>query len=637
MKPVLRLLPLLLCLSVTGTAWLRGAGEPLPAGLQFDPGPVNGALIDSAGSHIAVYRAPSGKPSALLLTHARRDLAEAARASLPNGARIFAPEQARELLENPSRHWEAWWKQRFDYYGQQVTRLPVYALAITDPVREGTSFSLGNLSFRVLETPGYTREGLSYLTELDGKRVAFTGNLLMAGGRVSDLYSFQDQIREARIGAYHGYAARFGPWIESLRKLAAEKPDLIIPSQGPLIRDPAADIAQAISRAQAVYANFVSTNALHWYFGEERMRAAFARVFGPDGVMESMPFCEHIDLPPWVRHSGTTNVLVSSTRKGFVLDVGSPRSLEAVHQMLEDGTVASIDGIWVTHLHNDHTREVAAAQAAFGCPVYATELMAAPLRRPGDFFMPGLTPNAVREVTALPDGHTWTWEEFTFTARWFPGQMLTHGGLLVQKPGEDPVFFIGDSFSPSGIDDYCLMNRNLLREDQGYQRCFRIVREELPAGTWLVNQHIEHLFRFNASEWNYLIGRYRKRIDLLRHFVPLDAVNHAVDEQWCRSLPYGQEASPGDTVKISFQVLNHSLKRRTFEITLHAPEGIAVDAPCLQTSPEAGAEGSCEFVCRLSSTLPPGVHVLTASVRSDDGDIDLPHWSEALIQVVPGR
>ncbi len=86
--------------------------------------------------------------------------------------------------------------------------------------------------------------------------------------------------------------------------------------------------------------------------------------------------------------------------------------------------------------------------------------------------------------------------------------MLNHGALLVEKEGETPVFFIGDSFSPSGIDDYCLMNRNLMREDSGYLRCFDIVAS-LPDGTWLVNQHIPHRFRFNEKETVFLLGRYR--------------------------------------------------------------------------------------------------------------------------------
>ena len=117
----------------------------------------------------------------------------------------------------------------------------------------------------------------------------------------------------------------------------------------------------------------------------------------------------------------------------------------------------------------------------------------------------------------------------------------------MQPPAEkgDPVFFIGDSFSPSGIDDYCLMNRNLMREDTGYLRCFQIVREELPENTWLVNQHIPHLFRITEKELDYLEDRYRYRRGMIADFTPCDDPNFAIDEQWAWLFPYGQEADPG--------------------------------------------------------------------------------------------
>ena len=39
---------------------------------------------------------------------------------------------------------------------------------------------------------------------------------------------------------------------------------------------------------------------------------------------------------------------------------------------------------------------------------------------------------------------------------------MYHDGLLVKKDGGESVFFVGDSFTPSGIDDYCLLNRKCM-------------------------------------------------------------------------------------------------------------------------------------------------------------------------------
>lgn len=626
----------------------RGFGQ-LPDGVSFqERNPVNGVSVVVEQRSLAFYR-PAGQveslqtPVAIFLTHARRDMAVSAR-PLVDDTRIFVPESARDTFLKPRVHWNAWWEDRFDYYGQQVTRRPVQRLAASGFVKDGDKIQLSGETIEVITTPGVTQEGVTYLLERGGKRLAFSGNLLLAGGKVPDLYSFQDAVRDAKVGAYHGYGGRLGPWIASLEKLRSHQPDLIIPSQGPIITDPGATIDTAIEKARAIYANYLSTNALHWYFGEERMRTCADLVLGPDAPMESMPLAEHIDLPDWVQHMGTTKLLVSRDGAGFALDVGSPRSLESLQQAVKSGLVTGIEGIWVTHRHNDHTQAVADAQRMFDCPVYAIENVAVALTDPGSVFSPGISPNVVKDVTTVADGETLKWREFDFTFRFFPGQMLDHGALLVERSSDaegdgdeaadDPVFFIGDSFSPSGIDDYCLMNRNLMREDTGYLKCFAIVRDELPEDTWLVNQHIPHLFRFSAKELDYLESRYRKRLALIADFTPWDDPNFAVDEQWVWLFPYGQEIQIGKEFTVTLRVMNHSTREREFTATSHFPRRVKkADAETQQTVKIAARESTeVTFTGTVAPGTRPGIQVVTVSLRSDD--FNLPHWCEALVRVI---
>ena len=95
-------------------------------------------------------------------------------------------------------------------------------------------------------------------------------------------------------------------------------------------------------------------------------------------------------------------------------------------------------------------------------PVYTTTEYKDVVENPGRYLMPGLTENAVPDVKGMKDGETMKWHEYEFTFRYFlwsddlPWRVA--GGTAEGKP----VFFIGDSFAPSGIDDYCLLNRNLV-------------------------------------------------------------------------------------------------------------------------------------------------------------------------------
>lgn len=620
--------PLVLALGFLAAGPCPGRAQ-LPEGISFKQGPINSVVITRGGQRMVLYRG-SNSAQAVLLTHARRDLVESVRAVAEGAEIVVAPEKSREALNRAEEFWQGFWDKRFNYYGQQVNKLPRRNLEVDRFVKEGATIRWQELEFEVMETGGYTRDAVCYLLETGGKRIAFTGDLLWQGGRVFDLYSFQDAIPGARIGAYHGYAGRLGQWVASLEKIAAWEPDLLLPARGPLIVDPTGDINKAVTRARAVYRNYLSTNALHWYFGKDRLTTAGRRVLGTDAEVELMPFAEHIDLPSWCRHMGTTKLLLSRDGYGFVLDVGGNGPHRMLREALRDGLLKKIEGIWVTHLHNDHTQNVGAAAREFGCPVYAVPEVADGLRNPGSWFLPGLIPEPVAEVAIKNDGETWRWREFNLTSHFFPGQMYNHGGLLVERDDHQPVFFIGDSFSPSGIDDYCLMNRNLMREDTGYFFCLRKVRG-LPPGSWLVNQHIPHLFRFSGAELDQLEQRYRQRAATIAELTPWDDLNYAIDEQWAWFYPYGSEARPGQQVDLELRLWNHSRKERTFEVRLEEDSTLQPlgKAPVLTLGPRTG--GRVEVSLRVSKEAGPGVHVITADLRSEE--IELDSWIEALVKV----
>jgi len=603
----------------------------LPAGFRFEKGALNSVTIESAEKRLVIYGSATPGADQVLMTHMRRDLTEFARAAVGTGGRVAAPRSVAAFLADPSAHWTAWWGKRNDYYDQQVTRLPIAPLAVADPVGDGDRLAgPGGLEFRVLETPGYTREGITYLVEVDGKKIGFSGDLILAGGRVPDLYSFQDAIPEAKIGGYHGYGGRLGQLIRSLEKLAAEKPDILVPLRGDLILDPQKDIKTLIDRVRKIYANYLSTNALNWYFKEERLTAAGRLVLGAEAAVELMDYSEHVELPDWCKHLGTTKLLLAGDGSGFVLDCGGPGPLGDLRKALADGLVTRIEGIFVTHTHNDHSAAVAEAAREFDCPVYAVAEVADVLENPGAWFLPGTSANAVDEVTVLADGEKLPWKNYELTAHFFPGQMYNHGALLVERSDHAPVFFIGDSFSPSGIDDYCLMNRNLMRDDTGYFLCFKKVRA-LPAGSWLVNQHIPHLFHFTPERLDLLESRYRERADLINALTPWDDPNFAIDERWASFYPYGQEIEPGKQGSLELRFWNHSVRDREIRVKLHLPEGVSAARSEVSLTIPARREGSMTFPLSIADDAKPGVSVITADIAGDD--FDLKQWAEALVKI----
>jgi glyoxylase-like metal-dependent hydrolase (beta-lactamase superfamily II) len=623
------------CLLAVSAGAVDSSGvEPLATGLSLIRGPVNGVRLEVAGKSLAIYGDPREKPPGadrVLFTHVRRDVAWAARSLVEGGAVAVVPEKEAWALLRPQDFWQRFDQARFHNYSQPSTKVPAEPLPAAQTVQPGEVLTWEGIPIRVLATPGYTPGAVSYLVSLEGKSIAFTGDLIHGDGRILDLYSFQDAIPEAKEDGYHGYAGRLGELVASLRRLAAEKPDRLIPDRGPAIEHPAEAIASLLQRIQAVYANYLSADALRWYRGDQRILAKARLVLGPEATVDWMPMAETHVLPGWVKAIDNTRLVLSADGSGFLVDCGSTHILEQLKKLRQAGTLASLDQVWVTHYHDDHTDQVSAEVAEFGSTVLACRELWDILERPGDYSLPCLTRNPIAVSGRLTSGAHWRWKEFDMTAWYFPGQTLYHQALLVRKDGGESILFVGDSFTPSGMDDYCLQNRNFLHADTGYFQCLSRLGG-LPAGCWLVNQHVEPMFRFSPEQLQQMQSTLQKRVALLRALFPWDDANYGLDECWARLQPYGIRAESNQPFACRAILLNHSPREESFEIRPRLPKGWVCKSLCpgrVQVPP--GQEGAVEFSVLPAPDAPPGLYVVTADVKSLQGDFM--EWMEALVRI----
>jgi len=627
MKTIMLLIPVWTAFCGTWTL----ASERLTEHLHFCRGAVNQVLVEKGSHKLAVYGSSDDKSERieqLLLTHSRRDVLSNARPLVESGTTAVAPTRESYYLEKPNEFWDGFTKARFHDYAQQSTKIPAKPLAVQRWVKDGDEVQWRGLTFRVLETGACTRGSVTYVTELDGKKIAFTGDLIYGDGKILDLYSLQDAIPEAQIRGYHGYGSRLAGLVSGLKKVAAEKPDLIVPARGPVIKKPQESIGRLIRRVQALYRNYLSTNALHWYFKEDRMRMCGERVLGKGADIELMPYSHHEKTPSWVYENSTSRLLISKTGSAFLLDCGYQRVIDAIKELMGKGIVKKIDGIFVTHFHDDHTDMVQRAAEEFHCPVYATPEYKDVLERPGRYHLPAMTPNAIKNVHAMKNGQVMKWNEFDLTFYFFPGQTYYHGGLLAKKKGERPIFFIGDAFAPSGLDDYCVLNRNLVHEDSGYLLCLKKLRD-VKEDFWLVNEHIRYVFSFTDEEMDYLEKRYRRRIGILKELFPWDDPNYGIDEQWAVFNPCGVTLQKNDRVELSVQILNHSPVKRTFEITPTAHDGLKV-LDCEKSITLAPRE-SGQLRIWVQANGDSGNTLVTAGVKSEG--MEFRDWIECLVTV----
>jgi len=566
----------------------------------------------------------------VLLTEARRDVAWAARSAAQDGAKVVAPAKEAELLIHPEKFWAELREKRFHDYAQQTTKVPIEPMVLSRTVREGDTLTWEDLTIRVLETPGYTRGAVSYLINLGGRKVAFTGDLIRDDGKIQDLFSLQDAIPEAKIGGYHGWAGRLGEEMKSLERIAAEKPDLLVPARGPVIRDPPGAIRRLEDRIRAVYANYLSIDALRWYFKDDHIRAKARRVLGPDTRVDWMPMAETLPLPNDIIAISNSRLILSADHSGFLVDCGGTGIIDELRKLRDAGKLTSIEHLFVTHYHDDHTDALPILVKEFGAKVHACGSLVDLIEHPGDYRLPCLTRNPTTVTAEHRDGDKWRWKEYQFSIYDFPGQTLYHNALLVRKDGGWSAFFAGDSFTPSGIDDYCLQNRNFLHEGEGFFRCLNRV-ETLPAGCFILNQHVEPAFRFSPVQVARMRETLQERIALLRGLLPFDDPNFGLDESWAVLHPYWVTVRPSETVRLQLQIRNHSAQQQVFRATAHSPEGF----PVSQMKPVrigARADGIINLTVKIPDRTQPGLHEIVADLGWNG--VELRQWVEAAIEVV---
>jgi glyoxylase-like metal-dependent hydrolase (beta-lactamase superfamily II) len=570
----------------------------------------------------------------VLFTHGRRDVAWAGRTLVENGAQAVVPAREKEHFTDVGAFWSSFWDTRFHDYAQQSTRLLATPQRVDRTVQDGDTLQWQNLAIHVIGTPGYTRGAVSYFVDVDNVTYGFVGDVIYDEGRLLDLYSLQDAVADARIGGYHGYAGRIGDLIQSLRKIAARNPGVLVPARGPVIQEPRIAIERLIERLQAVYRNYLSINAGHWYF-RERCDVLAKRALGPSPDVDWMPYARTVRQKPpaWIVPIHNSRLILAADGSGFLVDCGSRAIIDELRKLRDEGRLGEIEGLFITHYHDDHTDKVNEFLAEFDCPVYVTPILEDVLRRPGAYRLPAMTANPIEKLTVVPDGARRRWKEFALTFYDYPGQTIYHDALLVEKDDGQRIFFVGDSFTPSGIDDYCLLNRNVLREGTGYLYCLEMLRNRVPSDALLINEHVIEPFRYDAAQVDRMIAAVARRRELLSDLFPWDEPNYGIDEQWARLVPYGQQVRPGDRVEIAATILNHSARKHAYTVTLAVPPGYSVVPSQASLTIAPRREARVRFKLAVPPNAVPGLCVVTADICF--GPWDLRRWSEALLRIAP--
>ena len=487
-----------------------------------------------------------------------------------------------ELLGGASQHWQ---ERRLDnnYDLRQDRFTPLADVPVTGTVPEYRTARFGHVDVTTVPTPGHTAGSVSYLVDLAGTRVAFTGDLIYAPGKVWSAAALQ--------WAYTTLPGATLTMASLTLLLREHRPDLLLPSHGHPMTDPARAIEATI-------------DSLH--------ELVETRLGERTPVLEKVatPFTE---LSPHLLMNRTSEsrsyVLLSDSGTALVIDygydlspgipIGGPRSavrpwLPALAALRRDYGIEKVEVAIPTHYHDDHVAAFNLLREVEGTEVWAGAPVAAVLERPGHYDLPCLWYDAIRCERHVPDARPFRWREYELSIHDLPGHTLYASAIAFEADGrrvlatgdqqdggwqpglqaEIPNFQYANGFEP---DDYA-------RSAALYRR---LEPELMISGHWAP--------RVVTPEYLDMLAELGERVaSVHRRLLPLDEFDFGTG-LGTRITPYRISASAGEPVTVTVGSVNPFGHPATVSVRLAVPPGWRCTPPVQQRDTAGRERVALEF------------------------------------------
>lgn len=469
-------------------------------------------------------------------------------------------------------------------------------------IRDNDEFSLSDINIKAVHTPGHTTGSMSYIVKSKGKTVAFVGDLLYDYGKVVNLYSLQ--LANGTATDYHGFLGAYKKLNQSLDKILEQNPHIIVPSHGIVITNPTKAIAELKNNLAACYKLYKEISSINHWFGDVVDDMDENKIYINEQV---------VSLPSFVIEEDTSRILISKDKSAFVIDCGSDSVVTLLENMMTAGEIKSVDGVWVSHYHDDHVASINALRERFSCPVYCHVCFSDVLQNPNAYILPCLYEKPIQVDYVLKNFEDIIWKEFTLLNCYFPGQTIYHAALYVTKNDCDKtIFFAGDSFTPSGIDDYCSYNINPLKLSDGYFYCIDLVENFKP--NYIVNQHQTGGFVFSERSLQTIKTNLMKRFEVYSKLLPTGDINYGLYPNWITSYPYCQTISKGSTFSVKFSIDNYTNSTDHYVFQLRLPVGLGNETRDFEMNITPNDTRHVSFNIKANKKIAKGTHLVGLSV-----------------------
>jgi glyoxylase-like metal-dependent hydrolase (beta-lactamase superfamily II) len=591
----------------------KSAWTEVAPGVLRSPGPVAGYALLS-GDKALLIDAPLGADrvgpvvrviDGVLLTHYHRGVSSGLH-DLPASVKVRAPKGAEEWLtpEGVAKYWKESLPLRGSRTAYQV--LPVGVKGIDPSLADDATLDWEGWKIRVVATPGHSLAHVALLAQKgDGPRLLFCGGAFASAGKLWAPYTTDWD---------HWTDAGLRPAAESLRKLIAQKADVLCPSYGPVVTE---NVGAALQQTL--------TAALEVGFLKSFERFTKERLGNPpqypflakeqaqsNGSKPWSRVCEHL----WL--TGNTYVLTSKDGPCLMFDPWAKRSADQFAKLQNEQKIGPLEVVMFSHAHYDHYDGIYELPGRDRFAVWALDSVAGPIASPFQLRAPFLDARPVKFERTPKDGDTLSWREYQFRFHHLPGQSLFTMGVETVIDGKR-CFFTADNFFHqdmfSGSGGWMGLNRSF---PGLYAASAQKVLNAAPE--WVLAEH-GGPFEFSAEDfrrrvqWGNISGKAADALSMSGNH------RHDWDPHRVHIEPLVQKGKPGGTVQASLVVTNVLGRPEKLTVTL-AGRGLTKDQSWELNVPAGTLRRPIELP--LTGEVPAGRHVWTvqalAQGRLDPSD-----------------
>ncbi len=328
------------------------------------------------------------------------------------------PQAERDLFEKPLefRKWYPSLNDRYTVYGASYVRPLASPTQIDRTLNDQEIFDWEGYSIRCLSLPGHSPGSMTYVIEINGQKLAFSGDLMHDGAKLVTWFDSEWD---------YGFASGLDTLMASVDLAIKQHFDLLLPSHGPLVREPK-QLQQYAGKLGRFREHYVRGYPVFDMTNEERDSLS-----KPTAVPHLNQVSPHLFKLRDATKGQNFAMIIADSGHALVLDCGLlPEAMldEIIVGARTHLCLKKIDAFWVSHMHGDHFLLGPVMQQKYGAASWTLDRVVDRCEHPRRYDYAALVSayadgfDGMKIDRSIKDGEVIEWEGFKIQVDWMPGQ-----------------------------------------------------------------------------------------------------------------------------------------------------------------------------------------------------------------------